>query len=110
MRYFINNENEDIPGDNPIGIELSDALEKIDMFVMNGENFIGFENEGGDSIQFSGIDDEWVIDIPTFKDGDYNDSKEADVDILHVKDIVTCFFNGMPIDDVILKSDAKYKK
>jgi len=97
MKYFIEDENRNlsIDSENPKEINLQDSLKLIEGFSKPKDeflnNFIGFENEKGECIQFLKLENCWMIDIP-FNSGE--DIKQAEITINQVNEAIKDFFDG----------------
>lgn len=65
MKYY-KNDAEKNSEDKEISLDF--ALEEIDKESTNKDNFIGFTNENGETIQFiRGGEDDWLIDFQLLK-------------------------------------------
>ena len=96
MKMFLKTEKQFIDGNNPIEVTLDKALNYINEHPSDAEcadNFIGFENEQGKTIQFIKFEDgTWIIDVPVLKNGVYSYSEQNnDLNTLSVKEIIKRF-------------------
>jgi hypothetical protein len=97
LKYYKNDGQEYIDGRKPKEITLEVALQEIEKLPFTvRDNFIGFINEKGETIQFPRFEkDKWSIDVPVFENGKFAYSlNDAKLTTEKVKDIVKKFFVG----------------
>lgn len=97
LKYYKDDGKEYINGCKPRKIDLEKALKEIENLPTEEEyenNFIGFSKSLEDTVQFIRRErDNWLIDIPLFKDGIFHDSYiEEGLTTERVKEIVKKFF------------------
>lgn len=95
MKYYKNDGKEYIDGRKPKEITLEVALQEIENIPFSvRDNFIGFINEKGETIQFPRYEkDNWLIDVPVFENGKFAYSLNCtDLTTEKVKEIVRRFF------------------
>ena len=99
MKMFLKTNDKYIDGMNPIEITLDQALSFVDKHPSDAicdDNFIGFENEHGQNIQFIKFDDgSWLIDVPILKNDEYLYSEQDnDLNLIKVKEIIKLFYKN----------------
>jgi hypothetical protein len=97
MKYYKNDGKEYIDGRKPKEITLEAALQEIENLPYTvRDNFIGFINEKGETIQFPRYErDNWLIDVPVFEKGKYAYSlNDNGLTTEKVKEVVKKFFSG----------------
>jgi hypothetical protein len=97
MKYYKNDGKECIDGRKPKEITLEVALQEIENLPFTvRDNFIGFINEKGETIQFPRYEkDNWLIDVPVIEKGRFACSlNDSDLTTEKVKEIVKKFFLG----------------
>ncbi|MFP3952003.1 MAG: hypothetical protein ACLFVP_07710 [Candidatus Bathyarchaeia archaeon] len=81
-----------IPDDKPKEVNLEDAIKELNRFPTFEGNFIGFYNNKGETLQFVRFyENEWLIDVPVVKDGNYAYSLQDTITHSKVIDIMNQF-------------------
>ena len=98
MKMFLDTGKRSVNGNEAINISLSEALDFIDKQPSDVEydgNFIGFENNQDETIQFIRFDDGWMLDVPIIQNGEYiHSEQDMDLDTYRVKEIRKRLFIG----------------
>lgn len=98
MKYFKNDNKENIDSHSALDVSLEFVLSEIDRFPTEDETegcFIGIINNNDETIQFIRFsENEWFLDFPVLKEGLYSHSLQCDnLTTQEVKNIIRKFFN-----------------